>query len=239
MESCKWRSILNNNTLRIKDLQENDRPYERCRNLGAEALSDAELLSIIIKNGTKSQTAIEIAHELLHKTGNGLQSLPKMHLEELTTISGIGFVKAIQIKALCELSKRMAKAENKDKISVENPETVALYYGQDLKHKESEQLMLLALNSKSVVLGEFIISTGTVNSSIASPREIFMIALRAKAVSIILLHNHPSGDPTPSREDEIVTRRIKEAGDMIGISLIDHIIIGNNNYISFREKGYL
>ena len=230
---------MNTKTLRIKDLQENDRPYERCSKLGAEALSDAELLSIIIKNGTKNQTAIEIAQELLYKTGNGLQSLPAMHIEELTSIKGIGFVKAIQIKALCELTKRIVKAKNKDAISFENPESIALYYGQDLRHKESEQLMMLALNSKSVVLGEIIVSTGTVNSSIASPREIFMSALRLKAVNIILLHNHPSGDPTPSREDKLVTRRIKEAGDIIGISLLDHIIIGNNNYISFREKGYL
>ena len=230
---------MNKNTLRIKDLQENDRPYERCRNLGPEALSDAELLSIIIKNGTRSHTAIELAQEILCATGSGLQGLHHLHIEELTSIAGIGFVKAIQIKALCELSKRLSKAESRDKVTVDNPASVAMYYGQDLKHKESEHLMMIALNSKSVILGEYIISTGTVNSSIASPREIFTTALRMKAVSIILLHNHPSGDPSPSREDKVVTRRIKEAGDIVGISLIDHIIIGNNSYISFRENGYL
>lgn len=225
--------------IKIKDLPESDRPYERCMNLGAEALSDSELLAVLLKTGTKGKSAIDLANELLHMSKDGLLGLNYMHIEELMQASGVGSRKAVQIKCMYELGKRIFKADKKRNLSFTNPETIAEYYGADLKHKESENLIMLALNTKSVLIDEFLISKGTVNASIASPREIFIEALRVRAVSIILLHNHPSGDPTPSREDELVTRRIREAGELIGISLIDHIIIGNNNYISFREKGYL
>ncbi|MBQ1194567.1 MAG: DNA repair protein RadC [Lachnospiraceae bacterium] len=227
------------NILKIKDLPVNDRPYERCLKMGAEALSDVELLAVIIKNGTRGRSAMDLANELLHMSNDGLAGLNHLHVEELMRVEGIGTVKAVQIKCLCELGKRIVKADTSKRICFNSPETIARYYAPDLKHKESENLIMLALNTKSALIDEFLISKGTVNSSIASPREIFIEALKARAVSIILIHNHPSGDPTPSRDDKIVTRRIKEAGELVGISLIDHIIIGNNNYISFKEKGYL
>lgn len=225
--------------LKIKDLPEDNRPYERCLRLGAKSLSDVELLAVILKTGTKGKSALDLANELLHMSSDGLLGLHYMHIEELMRANGIGEKKAVQIKCMYELGRRIFKADKKINLSFTNPETIAQYYGADLRHKENENLIMLALNTKSVLIDEFLISKGTVNASIASPREIFIQALRVRAVSIILLHNHPSGDPAPSREDELVTRRIKEAGELIGISLIDHIIIGNNNYISFREKGYL
>lgn len=228
-----------NNILKIKDLPVNDRPYERCLKSGAESLSDIELLAVLLKTGTKGKSAIDLANELLHMSNDGLAGLHHLHIEQLMSANGVGTVKAVQIKCICELGKRIFKANLQKRISFTNPEDIANYYGADLRHKESENLIMLALNTKAALIDEFLISKGTVNSSIASPREIFIEALRVRAVSIILIHNHPSGDSTPSREDRLVTRRIKEAGELIGISLIDHIIIGNNNYISFKEKGYL
>lgn len=233
-----WRHILENNQ-RIKDLPKEDRPYERCLEHGPEALSDMELLAIIINSGSKGHSACELATKLLSLSQDGLLGLCRMHVEELMEVDGIGLVKGIKIMCLCELSKRISQADLAKRICFNNPETIAKYYAAELRHKENENLIMLALNTKSALIDKFLISKGTVNASIASPREIFVNALKVKAVSIILLHNHPSGDPTPSREDKIVTRRIKEAGDIIGISLIDHIIIGDNNYVSFREKEYL
>ncbi|NLL92969.1 MAG: DNA repair protein RadC [Clostridiales bacterium] len=225
---------------RIKDLPVNERPYERCVAFGAECLSDAELLGIIIRTGIKGKQSVDLANEILKASGDeGLLGVCKMQREELMDIAGIGVVKSVQLKCIFELSRRISKANATKRISFNNPRTIAEYYREDLRHKDYENLMMLALNTKSALLGEFNISKGTVNSSIASPREIFVQALRVKAVNIILIHNHPSGDPTPSREDEIVTRRIKDAGDIVGISLIDHIIIGDNSYISFREKELL
>jgi DNA repair protein RadC len=233
-----WRHILYYNQ-RIKDLPKDDRPYERCLKYGPEALSDMELLAIIINTGKKGYSACDIATSLLSLSPDGLLGLCKLHVEELMQVEGIGPVKGIKIKCLCEISKRIAQKDSVKKICYNNPETIAKHYGPELRHKDNENLIMLALNTKSALIDEFLVSKGTVNASIASPREIFVDALKVKAVSIILIHNHPSGDPTPSREDKIVTRRIKEAGDIIGISLIDHIIIGDNNYISFKEKEYL
>ena len=153
------------------------------------------------------------------------------------SIKGIGKVKAIQIKCIAELSRRISKTNAKCELVFNSPATIVDYYMEDLRHKEVEEFVMLALNSKSVLLDEFVISKGTVNSSMASPREIFIQALRVKAVNIIIMHNHPSGDPTPSRNDLIVTNTIKQAGDIIGVKLIDHIIIGDNKYISFKESG--
>lgn len=228
-----------NKQITIKDLPEENRPYERCILFGPSSLSDAELLAVILKNGTSGSTAIDVANDLLSKSKNGLIGLTNLHMEELKSVGGIGTIKAVQIRCLCELSKRMAKVGSKQKICFDHPEAIVQYYGPELRYKEYENLIMLALNTKSMLIDEFLISKGTVNSSIASPREIFLEALKAKAVSIVLIHNHPSGDSTPSREDITITRRIKEAGELLGIYLIDHIIIGDNNYTSFKEKRLL
>ena len=160
-------------------------------------------------------------------------------MERLLKIKGIGKVKAIQISCISELAKRLSKASYQDRLSFSHPATIARYYMEDLRHEKQEVMKLLMLNSKSRLIGETDISKGTVNASLITPRELFIEALQKNAVSIVIMHNHPSGDPTPSREDMLTTKRILDAGALIGIELLDHIIIGNNCYISFREEGLL
>ena len=154
-------------------------------------------------------------------------------------IKGIGKVKAIQILCLSELAKRLAKATAGEGLNFSSPESVARYYMEDMRHKKQEYMKLLLFNTRTKLIGETDISKGTVNASLVSPRELFIEALQKNAVSIILLHNHPSGDPTPSREDVLITRKIRDAGELIGIELLDHIILGDNKYISLSEKGFL
>ena len=223
----------------IKDLPENERPIEKFLLKGENALSDAELLAIIIRTGTKNLSALALAEEIL-RSAQGILGLHHLSVEELTSIKGIGKVKAIQLKAIGELSKRIAKtmAIRTDYTFV-SPESIAGRYMEELRHLEQEQLMVLYMNTKGNLLKEEIITKGTVNMSIVSPREIFVNAVKYKAVSIALLHNHPSGDPTPSRQDIEATYRVKEAGELIGISLIDHIIIGDNRYVSLKCEGFL
>ena len=152
-------------------------------------------------------------------------------------VKGIGRVKAVQILCLSELAKRMARAAAMEGLDFSDPKTVARYYMEDMRHKEREVIKLLLLNTKAKLIGECVISVGTVDTALVSPRELFIEALQRNASAIILLHNHPSGDPAPSREDVRITRRIREAGALLGISLLDHIIIGDNCFISLKEQG--
>ena len=147
-------------------------------------------------------------------------------------------MKAIQIRCLAELARRMAKAEALEGLDFSSPNTIARYYMEDMRHRQKEVMKLLLLNTKARLIGASDISVGTVNATLVSPRELFLEALKKNAVSIILLHNHPSGDPTPSQEDILLTQRVRKAGNLIGIELLDHIIIGDNRYISLREKGF-
>ena len=168
----------------------------------------------------------------------GLVNLPQWTVEQLRQVRGIGKVKAIQIRCLAELARRMAKAEALEGLDFSSPNTIARYYMEDMRHRQKEVMKLLLLNTKAKLIGASDISVGTVNATLVSPRELFLEALKKNAVSIILLHNHPSGDPTPSQEDILLTQRVRKAGDLIGIELLDHIIIGDNRYISLREKGF-
>ncbi len=151
-------------------------------------------------------------------------------------IKGVGRVKAIELLCLAEITKRMAKELQKDRLKLTTPKNVADYYMQDLRHLTREQVILVMLDTKNKIIKDMVISTGTVNTSIMPIREVFIQALKYEAVNIILLHNHPSGDPTPSAEDLRVSKRIQEAGNFIGITLMDHIIIGDNKYISLKEE---
>ena len=227
-----------NNTM--KERPDMERPYEKCERRGAESLSDAELLAVLLRTGTRGENALELSERILYHTGeNGILSIHQFSRERLMRIKGIGRVKAIQISCISELAKRLAKTSAQELLSFQNPESVARYYMEDLRHEQQEHMKLLMLNTKSKLIGETDISKGTVNASLITPRELFIEALQKNAVSIIIMHNHPSGDPTPSREDQLTTRRIKEAGALIGIDLLDHIIIGNNCFISFRKEGLL
>ncbi len=225
----------------FNSLPKEERPYERCMRHGAEQLSDRELLAVLLRTGAKGRTVLELAGELLKLSPEkeGFTGLRRRSLEELSAVRGIGKVKAVQLKCVLELARRMAREEAGQGIFFRTPAMIAEYYMEDLRHLEQEVLLLLMLNQKGRLLREKYMFKGTVNASMVSPREIFLEALSSRAVQIILLHNHPSGDASPSREDLNATRRVAEAGELLGISLADHIIIGGHTYVSFREKNYL
>ena len=232
---------MNELTVTMKHLPPQMQPYEKCVSYGPEFLTDAELIACIIRSGTKEYTSVALAERLLNmrKGKDGLAGLCSLGFEELTDVSGIGTVKAVQILCVFELAKRMSRQQAKKALNFSEPESIADYYMEDFRHKEKENLLLLLLDNKSNLLGEKLVFTGTVNASIVSPREIYLEALKFHAVGIILLHNHPSGDPTPSDADRRITRKVRDAGSLLDIPLLDHIIIGDKNYVSFHEEGYL
>lgn len=224
----------------IKEMYRDERPYEKCEQYGAEHLTDVELLAVLLRTGTKGENSIQLAQKILHPEfgQEGILNIHHWSMQQLLQVKGIGKVKAIQILCLAELTKRLAKAEAARGLDFSSPDTIAQYYMEDMRHKKKEVMKLLLLNTKSRLIAENDVSTGTVNMALVSPRELFVEALQKNAVSIILLHNHPSGDPTPSREDLQITQRVRQAGDLIDVELLDHIIIGDNRYISLREIGF-
>lgn len=226
---------------KIKEMKKEERPYEKCLCYGADNLTNAELLAVLLRTGTKGMSSLELARNLLHTPAgeDDILNIHQLTLPKLKKIKGIGTVKAVQILCLSELAKRLAKTSAKEGLVFQIPSSIAEYYMEEMRHQKQEFMKLLMLNTKSKLIGEKNVSKGTVNASLVSPRELFIEALECNAVSIILLHNHPSGDPTPSREDILLTKRIKEAGKLIGIELLDHIIIGNNCYMSFAEEKLL
>lgn len=225
----------------INEMAKQDRPREKFERLGAEKLTDAELLALILRTGTRNLSAVALAEEILNSdiSGNGLEKLYHMSKQDLMTIHGVGDVKAIQILALSELSIRLSKLKTRDQISFRSPQSIARYYMDEFRTYRQEHLKLLLFDTKNHLIGERLISKGTVNASMAEPRDVFSEALRMGAVSIILIHNHPSGDTTPSSADLIVTKRIQESGDLLGIQLLDHIIVGNGSYRSMQEEGLM
>lgn len=224
----------------VKELPDCLRPYERCEQYGAEVLTDAELLSVIIRSGTVNEKSTDVITRILNSNNSaGLINLHRMSLAELKQFKGIGRVKAIQLKCVAELTKRMTRITRALGDSFTTPEKIACYYMEELRNLDRENLIVVMLDGKSRRLSDIVISVGSVNYSVASSRDIFYQALRHNAVRIVLLHNHPSGDPTPSPEDRYVTERIKDGGELIGIPLVDHIIIGDNCYFSMKECGYM
>ena len=219
-----------------------DMPYERFLRIGPENLTESELLAIILRTGTKDASALELAEEVLALAKyprEGLLGLYDVSLEELMKIKGIGMVKAIKLKCLTELSMRISRARAKQGICFTRSGTVAEYYMEKLRHRSTECVFLLCLDAKGQLIRETKLSEGSVRMALISPREIFIEALECRAVNIILLHNHPSGDPTPSEADRVLTGNVKELGEKMDIPLLDHIIIGDNRYTSFREMAFL
>ncbi len=230
-----------NSDHKIKTIPVRERPYEKCLHSGPEALTDSELLAVIIRSGAQGASSIEVARAVL-EAGDGEQGLLGIHhlsLQELMEIRGIGQVKAVQIKCIGELSKRIAALSAKKLLDFKDPSTIAAYYMERMRHEEQELMICMMLNTNSQLLGEEIISKGTVNAALVSPRELILAAFRYRAVFIILVHNHPSGNPRPSREDLLLTERIQEACGLVGIPLMDHIVIGDQRYVSFHEEGLL
>ena len=217
-------------------------PYDKFLSHGPASLSKAELLAIILRTGTKEYSTVELGEQILKLAGDadgGLNSLHHVSLEELKTIKGIGQIKAIKIRCLTEFAVRMAKECAAQHLSFNSPRTVAEYYKESLRHSEQETVLLLLLDNRLHLLNEYTLSIGTVKASLLSPRDVFVKAVREKAVYVMLLHNHPSGDSAPSGNDTKITKQIKDAGLLLDIPLIDHIIIGGNHYYSYKEGGLL
>ena len=234
MKSSKYE---NNDYYRMQNL-----PYEKFISYGSRSLTDSELLAILLRTGTRGMNARELGEKVLEETaryGNGLLGLYHIPLNELRKIEGIGNVKAIQLKTIAELSTRMAQAKAKGNLSFHRPASVADYYMERFRHENVEYIMLLLLDSGLHLIDERILSKGTVNASLVSPREVFIHALQAQAAGIMLLHNHPGGNPAPSGNDIRITERIMQIGMLVDIPLFDHIIIGDNRYFSFKERNLM
>lgn len=224
------------NHMNLKNLPESERPYERFQALGAEALSDAELLAIILKTGTKEQTSLDLARALLSRCQGNLLNLYELTYEELLEQKGIGPVKAIQLKAVAELSRRIARTSRGYQLQMNNPGTIADYFMEDMRHHRVEVFKAAFFDAKCVFLGAETIAQGTLSFAYVPTTELFRKALLKNAVMIVVLHNHPSGDPVPSREDIELTGQIASGAQLLGLTLADHIVIGDNRYYSFREN---
>ena len=220
--------------LKIKDIPKNERPRERLIKYGVENLSNEELLSIIIKTDTKDYSVKAISQILLNEIKD-IKNLKDITLNKLTNIKGIGKVKAIELLASIELGKRVFEEEKKTQIKLNNSSLIYEYFKDKLKNEKQENFYAIYLDSKSNLISYKLLFKGTLNSSCVHPREIFKYAHLEIAYSIIVIHNHPSGDPTPSKEDEKTTKSLIEIGKLMSIPVVDHIIFGKNKYFSFYE----
>ena len=226
----------------MKDLPKEQRPYEKCMAYGPKALTDSELLAVIIRTGSSERTSLELADAILSQNapGDGLTGLLHCSLKQLQSIRGVGPVKGIQLLCIGELSRRIWKQKvSAEPVAFTQPDQIADYYMEDMRHLEQEEIHVMFLNTKQHLIRDFLVSKGTVNASVVTPREILIEGLRCLAVGMVLVHNHPSGDPSPSSEDKKLTAQVKEAGALLGIRLLDHIIIGDNSYFSFKERGII
>lgn len=223
--------------MRINELADNQKPRERLLSHGASHLSHAELLAILINTGRKGSSSIDIANELLKSVDN-LKELKMLSISDLNKIKGVGLYKALILKAAFELGERMHSGSVDDKIQISSSKDVADFMMGKMERLTQEKFIALFLNSKNVIIKQKTIFVGTLNSSIVHPREIFSEAIKCASNAIIVLHNHPSGDVTPSNEDIKTTERLKKCGQVLGIDLLDHIIIGDHTYLSMVEEGY-
>lgn len=223
----------------VHDLPLSERPRERLLKHGIEALSAQEILALILGRGIKDESVIVTAQKLLSTFGN-LKNIAAASMEELTKIKGIGPAKAAQIKAAFELSKRLEDSSDKDrKTTVKSPEDAIKSVKNQLKGKKKEHFLVLSLDTRNHLINTQTISIGSLDSSIVHPREVFKEAISSTAASVIFAHNHPSGDPTPSEDDIKLTKRLVEAGEILGIEVLDHIIICDKDYISMKSKNLL
>ncbi|KIL41020.1 hypothetical protein SD70_09325 [Gordoniibacillus kamchatkensis] len=224
--------------LRIREVPPEERPRERMLNSGAESLSNAELLAILLRTGTVAESAVRLGEKLLAEAG-GLRGLVGMNAERIMRIRGIGAAKALQVQAGIELGRRIARSAAGDKLTIRSPRDAAELMMDEMRFLRKEHFVCLFLNTKNHLIAKETLSIGSLNASIVHPREVFRAAIERGSASIICLHNHPSGDPTPSREDIDLTARLDEAGRLLGIEVLDHIVIGDSRWISLKEQGLL
>ncbi|MCL2550270.1 MAG: DNA repair protein RadC [Methanimicrococcus sp.] len=223
--------------IKIKDYPAAERPRERLQKHGPDTLSDAELLAIVLRTGTSGMNSLTMCRHIL--TSMNLKELSRRTIPELSKIRGIGPAKACQIVSVFELSRRLETYTDKPKTKVSCPDDIYRFIYPKIREEKQEKFIIMCLDTKNQIISDDIIFIGSLDASIVHPREIFKTALLASAASIILIHNHPSGDPTPSREDIITTNRIIESGKLLGINVWDHVIIGDGCYISLKQEEYV
>lgn len=223
--------------MKIKLLPEYERPVEKCLSLGVESLSNRELLALLINSGTKEKSAMELAEEVLSKDSTGICYLRESSLEELMSVSGIGKAKAARIAAAAELGKRIASKPLSTGMIIENDEDIADLMMEDMRHQKREIFKAVLLNSKGGVISIETVSVGELSSTIVHPREVFSRAVKKSAAAVVFVHNHPSGDPMPSKEDFQTTARLVECGRILGIRVVDHLVMGDGRYMSMRAMG--
>jgi DNA repair protein RadC len=221
---------------RIMDIETSERPRERLARLGPQALNTAELLAILLRVGVQGENAVQVGHRLL-KNFSGIKGIQKASVAELEGEHGLGFAKACQIKAAIELGRRLAMESPDARPSISNPADAARLLMYEMSALEQENLKVINLNTKNEVIEIDNLYQGSLNSSTVRVAEVFKSAIRRNAASIIIVHNHPSGDPTPSTDDIVVTRAIIEAGKMLEVDVLDHVVIGDGRFISMKEKG--
>jgi len=222
----------------IKELPVNMRPRERLLKEGAGALSEIELLAILLGTGSSETTVLELASLILARF-KSLRLLVDATIEELSEIKGVGLAKASQVKAALELARRLSRFTGQPRPVIKSPGDAAGLVMEEMRHLDREHFRALLLNTRNQVIANDEVSIGTLNTSSVHPRELFRNAIKRSAASLVLVHNHPSGDATPSKEDLDVTRRLSEAGKIIGIEVLDHIIIGDNKFTSFKAEGLI
>lgn len=222
----------------IKKIPKDERPREKLIKFGPSMLTDSELLAIIIGVGSKEDSAITLSHKILQNDEMGLKNLIEMNATDLKSFKGINDAKAAKILAVAELSKRISKLKI-ERTKITSPESISALLMEEMRYLKKEYFKIVLLDTKNNILVVKDISVGCLNSTVVHPREVFVEAIRYSSASIILVHNHPSGEVEPSEEDKNITKRIIECGKIIGIKILDHIIIGNGIHFSFKENGFM
>ena len=223
---------------RIREIPADERPRERLIQYGAEVLSTSELLAILLRTGTEKYSAVGLGDHLLASL-EGLRGVARATIEELSRVHGIGPAKAAQLKAAIEFGRRLVAASPDERTKITSPRDVYNLLGPSLREEKREHFVAILMDTKNGVLRTKTVSVGDLSSSVVHPREVFAEAIRHSAASLIVAHNHPSGDPTPSPDDISVTRRLQEAGELLGIELLDHVVLGDNRFVSLKEKGLM
>ncbi|MHB9095685.1 MAG: RadC family protein [Eubacteriales bacterium] len=224
--------------IKIKELPEEMRPRERLLKDGPESLTATELLAVLLRTGTGSVNALDLATILLTRSG-GLAGLTESSPEELCSVKGIGPAKVAQIKAAVELGRRLSTKAPGPRQVIKSPVDIYNLLKERMRYYDREHFKAVFLNTKHHVITVETVSVGSLNSSLVHPRELFKSSIKRSAAALILVHNHPSGDPTPSTEDTEITRRLVEVGNIIGIQVIDHVVIGENSFVSLKELGVI
>ena len=225
-------------TTAVREMPEQERPRERLANVGAEALRDAELLAVLFRTGTREEGAVALAERVLRHFGT-MRRVGQASLDELQQVKGVGRVKAIEIKAALELGRRAATMGLAERVKIASAQDVAAMLMPKFRAYETEHFKCLLLNTKNEVLKTVEISAGSIDQTLAAPMDVFRQAVREGAPAIILTHNHPSGDPEPSRQDLQLTERMKSAGELLGVRVLDHVIFGDGRFVSLKERGLM